>query len=106
MGVAYGGREGREYPVIVVPEGVRSPVAAKKALEDGGRTLIRLGDVYFRTLAANGTPSTAPARPQDWPDIVEICFNNRESRRRPVSSASTGRARCVRINLCAERSRP
>jgi hypothetical protein len=35
--------------------------------------------VYFRTLSANGTPSTAPARPQDWPEIVEICFDNREA---------------------------
>jgi hypothetical protein len=38
-----------------------------------------LGDVYFRTLRANGTPSTAVARPQDWLEIVEICFENREA---------------------------
>jgi hypothetical protein len=35
--------------------------------------------VYFRTLHANGTPSTAVARPQDWRDILEICFENREA---------------------------
>src|SRR5262249_29481908 len=67
-------------PVMVVAEGVRSPVAAKAdLLDDKKNALIRYGDVYFRTLSANGTPSTAPARPQDWPDIVEICFNNREA---------------------------
>jgi hypothetical protein len=80
VGVAFASREGREYPVIVVPEGVRSPVAAKAALQDEKkRLLLRDGDIFFRTLAANGTPSTALARPQDWPEIVEICFNNREA---------------------------
>jgi hypothetical protein len=54
------------------------PVAAKADLVDGTRKLVNLGDVYFRTLASNGTPSTAPARPQDWRDVVEICFDNRE----------------------------
>jgi hypothetical protein len=79
-GVAFAQRDGHEYPVIVIPEGVRSPVAAKANLIDGsGKNLIRLGDVYFRTLSANGTASTTAARPQDWPDIVEICFENREA---------------------------
>lgn len=80
VGVAFASREGREYPVIVVPEGVRSPVAAKAALQDEKKKLLlREGEVFFRTLAANGTPSTALARPRDWPEIVEICFNNREA---------------------------
>ena len=75
IGVAFPQLDGREYPVIVVPEGVRTPVAAKANLIDSGsKYLIRIGDVYFRTLAANGTPGTALARPQDWGDIVEICF--------------------------------
>jgi hypothetical protein len=80
IGVAFPQLEGREYPVIVVPEGVRTPVAAKADLVGSdGKFLIRIGDVYFRTLAANGTPSTALARPQDWRDVVEICFENREA---------------------------
>jgi hypothetical protein len=79
VGVVYGHRDGHEYPVIVVPEGVRSPVAAKAALMDRDKRLLRVGDVYFRTLAANGTPSMARARPQDWPAIIEICFDNREA---------------------------
>jgi hypothetical protein len=79
VAVAYGHRDGREYPVIVVPSGVKSAVAAKRDLVDAANTLIRFGDVYFRTLSANGTPSTAVAKPQDWPEIFEICFNNREA---------------------------
>jgi hypothetical protein len=79
IGVAYSQRNGIDHPVIVVPPGVRTPVAAKRDLIDGTRTLIRNGAVYFRTLAANGTPSTAEARPEDWREIVEICFDNREA---------------------------
>jgi hypothetical protein len=80
VAVAFGERDGQDYPVIVVPEGVRTPVAAKADLFDTSKQrLVRHGDVYFRTLAANGTPSTAPARPEDWRDIVEICFDNREA---------------------------
>jgi len=41
--------------------------------------LLGVGDVFFRTLNANGTPSTARARPEDWRDILEICFENREA---------------------------
>ena len=80
VGVAFGKRDGREYPVIVVPEGVRSPVAAKvPLLDENKKELIGAGEVFFRTLAANGIPSSALARPQDWPEIVELCFNNREA---------------------------
>jgi hypothetical protein len=80
VAVAYGKRGSQEYPVIVIPEGIRVPVAAKRDLLDAqNRKLVREGDVYFRTLAANGTPSTAVARPGDWREIVEICFENREA---------------------------
>jgi hypothetical protein len=79
IAVAFGERDGCEHPVIVIPEGVRAPVAAKADLLDGTKKLITLGDVYFRTLASNGTPSTAAARPQDWREVVEICFDNREA---------------------------
>jgi hypothetical protein len=63
-----------------VPPGVRTPVAVKRELKDSaGKKLIGYGDLYFRTLSSNGTPSTALARPQDWADIFEICFENREA---------------------------
>jgi hypothetical protein len=77
--IAWGQRDGRHYPIIVVPSGVKTPVAAKRNLMDGSRTAIRDGAVYFRSLSANGTPSTTEARPSDWADIVEICFDNREA---------------------------
>ena len=77
--IAWGERDGRQYPTIVVPPGVKVPVAAKRDLMDGTRTAIRVGAVYFRSLASNGTPSTTEAKPNDWADIVEICFDNREA---------------------------
>lgn len=72
-------RDGIDYPVIAIPEGIKTPVAARRDLVDAGKTLIRYSAVYFRTLATNGTPSTAEARPEDWREIVEICFDNREA---------------------------
>ena len=73
-------REEHTCPVIVVPEGVQVPAVAKANLTDGaGTKLIVAGDVYFRTLHANGVPSSALARPEDWRGIVSICFDNREA---------------------------
>jgi len=77
--IACAERDGRQYPIIVVPSGVKIPVASKRDLMDGSRTVIRVGAVYFRSLASNGTPSTTEAKPSDWADIVEICFDNREA---------------------------
>lgn len=77
--VAFSKRDGVEYPVIVIPPGVNIPVAAKRNLIDNNKTLVRLGAVYFRTLNANGTTSTAEARPEDWRAIFDICFDNREA---------------------------
>jgi len=78
--VAFGEREGRTYPVIIVPEGVQVPTVAKANLADpNGTKLISRGDIYFRSLNANGTPSSAIARPEDWRHILEICFDNREA---------------------------
>ena len=80
VAVGFGTRDGVQYPVIVVPEGVRVPVASKAELKDAnGKIFIRIGDVYCRTLSSNGTVSTAIARPSDWRDIMEICFENREA---------------------------
>ena len=80
VAVGFGARDGVEYPVMIVPEGVRYPVASKADFaDDTGRKLIRFGDVYCRTLGSNGTVSTAVAGPADWRDIMEICFENREA---------------------------
>jgi hypothetical protein len=79
IAVGFGERNGHVYPVIVIPEGVTAPVAARCDLKDGSKFLIREGAIYFRTLKSNGTPSTAKARPNDWQDITEICFENRDA---------------------------
>lgn len=77
--VEFADRDAQEHPVIAVPSGVTVPVAIKSDLMDGNKALLKFGEVPFRTLHANGTFSTAAARPEDWKDIVDICFENREA---------------------------
>lgn len=77
--VAFVEREGLLHPVIAVPQGVTVPAAAKRDLNDNGRMLIREDTVYFRTLGSNGTPSTSAIKASDWPDLLKICFDNREA---------------------------
>ncbi len=79
--VRYGRRDGNSFPVISVPEGVRTPVAVKSDLLDktSGKALLARGDIYFRTLQSNGTPSSAKVMPADLADLMEICFDNREA---------------------------
>ena len=78
--VDYPERDGVTYPVIQILPGVRTPVAVKKDIQNtGGKPIVRRGDVMFRTLHANNTVSSAPADPRDWPQIMEICFANREA---------------------------
>jgi hypothetical protein len=72
-------RVGQIYPVIVIPPGVKTPVAAKSDLHEGDRKIIRANTVYVRSLRANNTPSTTQATWKDWPTIVEVCFDNREA---------------------------
>lgn len=68
------------HPVIVVPAGVRTPVASKADLYDEARKrLIAVDDVYVRTLLANNTPSSAKASWKDWSRLAEVCFDNREA---------------------------
>ena len=77
--IGYGERGGQLFPVVVVPPGVRIPVASKVDLHSNGKTLIKRGAVFFRSLHANGVVSSTEARPEDWRDVMEICFNNREA---------------------------
>ena len=73
-------REGQPYPVLIIPSGVKTPVAAKADLRSAdGKSLINVGDVYIRSLRSNNTPSTTKATWGDWPDILEVCFDNREA---------------------------
>jgi hypothetical protein len=67
------------HPVIIIPTGVRVPVAVRRTLSNTKGELLKLGEVPFRTLNANNRASTAAARPEDWRDVVAICFDNREA---------------------------
>lgn len=72
--------DGQKYPVIVVPSGVRTPVAAKRDLMNGlNRALITCNDLYFRTLGANNRVSSAKIPYKDWPELMRICFDNQEA---------------------------
>ncbi|MCE0497329.1 MAG: ATP-binding protein [Methylacidiphilales bacterium] len=71
--------QGETYPVICVPAGVKTIVAAKQSLLDGGKLLVKEHQVYVRTLNSNGTVSTSEARHDDWEGILEICMDNREA---------------------------
>jgi hypothetical protein len=72
-------RDGQIHPVVQVPSGVRVPVIVKADLAgEGGKNLLRVGDLYFRTLRANNMVSSARILPADYPDLMDVCFNNRE----------------------------
>lgn len=80
ISVAFSSRDGVDYPVIVIPAGIQSPVAVKQSLTGAdNKALISVRDVYFRTLNSNGIPSSSVAHPKDWREIFEICFENREA---------------------------
>ncbi len=80
VSVEFPERAGQPHPVISIPPGVKTPVAAKADLRSAnGRTLISMHDVYIRSLRSNNTPSTTKATWKDWPNILEVCFDNREA---------------------------
>jgi hypothetical protein len=70
---------GQIYPVIVIPSGVKTPVAAKKDLSGQNGSLIKVNAVYVRSLSSNNTPSTTQVGWKDWSNLVETCFDNREA---------------------------
>ena len=59
-------KDGQKYPVIKIPSGIKTPVAAKSDLTLGQTKLISTNDVYVRTLNSNNTPSSAKANWKDW----------------------------------------
>jgi hypothetical protein len=78
--VAVQEHSGQRHPVVVVADGVKVPVAVKRSLAGpGGKPLLTVDDIYFRTLVANGTASSAKVQHRDLPDLVEVCFENREA---------------------------
>jgi hypothetical protein len=78
--VHYPEKAGISYPVIQIPSGLTSPVVCKADLSDGsGRSLLREKDIYVRTIATNGTISSARGNAADIAGLVERCFQNREA---------------------------
>jgi hypothetical protein len=72
--------DGEEFPVIVVPPGIRTPVACRSRLVGTDqKPLLELGDVYVRTLTSNHTPSSSKAGWRDWEALLDVCFENREA---------------------------
>lgn len=45
----------------------------------GGNNLVKKGTVYFRSLHSNGLVSSAEVQPDDWPEVMQICMDNREA---------------------------
>lgn len=78
--VHMGRRGDLSFPVLEVESGVRTPVVAKRAIQGaaGDELLVKDG-VYVRSLRANGRVSTTLIQPNDWPELVERCFENREA---------------------------
>lgn len=108
--VEFVSREGKEFPVLIVPTGVTTPVASKSDLYDGRDKLIRADDVYVRTLNANNTPSSARATWKDWTGIVDVSFDNREADigrflRRHLSGISAEHLRTL-FELASEQLKP
>lgn len=82
VALTYPDLDGQEYPVIAVPAGVRSPVAAKRDLQDPKdkqKMLIGCNDIYFRTLNSNNSVSSAKIPYKDLPELMRICFDNHEA---------------------------
>ncbi len=72
--------DGIELVVIEVPGGIKVPVVTKaKLIGERGKYLIKDNTLYTRTLNRNNTPSTSEAKSDDWPDILDRCFLNREA---------------------------
>lgn len=68
------------YPVLVIPGGVKTPVATRaEIIGKDSKKLIAIDKVYVRTLRTNNTPSSAEATWKDWPRITELCLENREA---------------------------
>jgi hypothetical protein len=72
-------RTAQEHPVIIVPSGVRAPVAVRSPIAGSHGVLLAEHRVYIRSLQSNNTPSTTEATWQDWAGVVGRCFENREA---------------------------
>ncbi|MCX6951453.1 MAG: ATP-binding protein [Verrucomicrobia bacterium] len=75
-------REGVDFPVIVVPSGIKSPVICRQKYQNtsgAGEIILRQNAVYVRTVNNGRVESIEPRSAQDWDNLLEICFDNREA---------------------------
>lgn len=82
VSVAFPEYQEQEFPVIIIPSGIKTPVVTKSDLSNPskpGKFLIKADTVYVRSLHSNNKPSTSQAKGQDWSSLIERCFDNRES---------------------------
>ncbi len=69
--------QNHQVVAIVVPGGIKSPALCRKDSATDQYPSVKKGFVYTRTVASNGTISSAPASQQDIDDITQTCFDNR-----------------------------
>ena len=79
--VRFGIRDGKDFPVIAVPSGIKAPVICRKKWPITGSSscALRENGVYIRTANNGRVQSTEPRSPKDWEDLMERCFDNREA---------------------------
>src|SRR5262249_34537235 len=62
----------------IVGSGIRTPVAVKAPVTGaGGNQILKKAAVFFRTLKAGDVVSSAEVQPGDWPELMQICMDNR-----------------------------
>ena len=72
-------RSDAEFPVIIVPGGIRSPVMARSSVrEPSGKAILEQNAVYVRCLANDVASSSKPVTQRDWEELFARCFANRE----------------------------
>jgi hypothetical protein len=78
-------RDGHLRVMIEVDPGVKTPVLCHNDLPRSNTpthekaALLARNHLYVRTLRTNGRFSSACATAADWPQLMELCFNNREA---------------------------
>lgn len=73
-------RDGREFPVVLVPAGVKSPAMGRQDVKnDKGDKVLRQNQVYVRSTNNDVVQTTEPRSAQDWDELMGICFDNREA---------------------------
>lgn len=79
IGIHYPEKEHKKFVAIVVPSRIKTPVVVKRPLVDNSKNIIQKDCVFVRSLDSNNTPSTTNITCNDWPKLIERCFDNREA---------------------------